>query len=154
MNESLKAVYERVYGSSFSYGDFENRKKLQKAVYLLENMGVTVGDYSFSWDTYGPYSLSLDCQASQLSEGNAPEFSFSKFAEDRFKRLKDITERSTKYDLSSWMECVASLHYLKNVLRFKENDVISELVRRKPYLSDDQSNRAALAIVNTIRVGA
>lgn len=154
MNNSLKAIYEKIYSSSFTYEDFENRKKLQKAVYLLENMGVDVGDYSFSWDSYGPYSLSLDCEASQLDDAKVQEFSFSRFAEDSFKRLKEIAEKSTKYDASSWMECIASMHYLKNVFRIKEDDVIAELMRRKPHLSDDEANRDALAIVNTIKVGA
>lgn len=154
MNDSLKAIYEKVYGSSFTYTDFENRKKLQKAVYLLENMGVDVGDYSFSWDSYGPYSLSLDCEASQLDETKAQEFSFSSFAEDSFRRLKEIAEKCTRYDASSWMECIASIHYLKNVFRIKEENVIDELMRRKPHLSDDQANRDALSIVNTIKVGA
>ncbi len=154
MNNSLKAIYEKVYGSSFSYGDFESRKKLQKAVYLLENMGVAVGDYSFSWDSYGPYSLSLDCEASQLDEAKSQEFSFSRFAEDSFKRLKEIAEKSTKYDVSTWMECIASMHYLKNVFRIKEEEVIAELVWRKPYLSDEETNRDALEIINTIKVGA
>ena len=154
MNDSLKAIYERVYGSSFTYADFESRKKLQKAVYLLENMGVDVGDYSFSWDSYGPYSLSLDCEASQLDESKPQEFSFSRFAEDSFARLRTIAEKATKYDVSSWMECVASMHYLKNVFRIRVENVIAELMQRKPYLSDDESNREALSIVNTIKVGA
>lgn len=154
MNSSLKAIYERVYGSPFTYGDFENRKKLQKAVYLLENMGVDVGDYSFSWDSYGPYSLNLDCEASQLDEGIQQEFSFSSFAEDAFNRLRKIAEANTKYDISSWMECIASMHYLKNVFRIQEDNVISELVRRKPHLSDTETNQAALAIANTIKMGA
>lgn len=154
MNDLLKSIYEKVYGSSFTYGDFENRKKLQKAVYLLENMGVTVGDYSFSWDSYGPYSFSLDCEASQLNEAKPQEFPFSCFAEESFARLREIIERNTKYDVSSWMECIASLHYLKNVFRFKEDDVIAELKQRKPHLSDDESNKVALEIVNTIKVGA
>lgn len=154
MNNSLKAIYEKVYSSSFAYGDFENRKKLQKAVYLLENMGVDVGDYSFSWDSYGPYSLSLDCEASQLDDAKPQSFSFSRFAEDSFKRLKEIVEKNTKYDVSSWVECIASIHYLKNVFRIKEDEVIAELVRLKPYLSDDEANKDALAIVKTIKVGA
>lgn len=154
MNDSLKAIYEKVYGSTFSYDDFEDRKKLQKAVYLLENMGVTVGDYSFSWDSYGPYSLGLDCEASQLDNTGVQEFSFSEFALDAFIRLKEIADAKTKYDSSSWMECIASMHYLKNVFRIKEDDIIAELVRRKPYLVDDDANRNALAIVNTIKVGA
>lgn len=154
MNNSLKAIYEKVYGSAFFYHNFDNRKKLQKAVYLLENMGVDVGDYSFSWDSYGPYSLGLDCEASQLDNAKVQNYSFSQFAEDSFVRLKKIVENRTKYDESSWMECIASMHYLKNVFRIKEDDVIAELVRRKPYLSDDKANRAALTIVNTIKVGA
>lgn len=154
MNNSLKAIYEKVYSNSFTYEDFENRKKLQKAVYLLENMGVAVGDYSFSWDSYGPYSLGLDCEASQLNDAEIQDFSFSQFAEDSFKRLKEIAGKSTKYDAVSWMECIASMHYLKNVFRIKEDEVIAELVRRKPYLSDDEANKEALAIVNTIKVGA
>lgn len=154
MNNSLKAIYEKVYGSSFTYEDFESRKKLQKAVYLLENMGVAVGDYSFSWDSYGPYSLSLDCEASQLDDAATQVFSFSSFAEDSFIRLKEIAEKRTKYDSSSWMECIASMHYLKNVFRIREDDVIAELKQRKPYLSDDEANKHALAIVNTIKVGA
>lgn len=154
MNDLLKSIYEKVYCSSFSYEDFENRKKLQKAIYLLENMGVTVGDYSFSWDSYGPYSFSLDCEASQLNASEVQEFPFSSFAEESFARLRNIIEQNTKYDLSSWMECIASLHYLKNVFRFTEDEVILELKRRKSYLSDDESNKTALEIVNTIKVGA
>lgn len=154
MNSSLKVIFERVYGSPFTYEDFEDRKKLQKAVYLLENMGVAVGDYSFSWDSYGPYSLSLDCEASQLDESKSQEFSFSSFAEDAFNRLKEIVETNTKYDVSSWMECIASVHYLKNVFRIQEDEVIAELVRRKPYLSDAATNKNALAVANTIKIGA
>lgn len=154
MNYLLKAIYERVYNGAFTYDDFENRKKLQKAVYLLENMGVDVGDYSFTWDSYGPYSLSLDCEASQLDNAGEQEFSFSRFAEDCFSRLKEIVDQQTKYDCSAWMECIASIHYLKNVFRYKEEDVLDELVSRKPHLSDIETNIKALAIVNTIRVGA
>ena len=152
MNSSLKVIYERVYGSPFTYENFENRKKLQKAVYLLENMGVAIGDYSFSWDSYGPYSLSLDCEASQLDESQSQEFSFSRFAENAFDRLKEIVEISTTYDVSSWMECIASVHYLKNVFRIQEDTVISELVKRKPYLSDVAANTNALAVANTIKI--
>jgi len=154
MNDSLKAIYEKVYRDSFSYSDFESRKKLQKAVYLLENMGVTVGDYSFSWDSYGPYSLSLDCEASQLNDEKPQEFSFSEFAENSFAHLRKIVEKSVKYSVASWMECIASMHYLMNVFRVQEDDVIDELKRRKPNFSDDEANRNALSIVNTIKVGA
>jgi uncharacterized protein YwgA len=153
MKYLLKAIYEKVYDATFSYGSFDDRKKLQKAIYLLENMGVDIGDYSFVWDSYGPYSLSLDCEASQLDDADVPEFSFSQFAEDCFSKLKDILKQDVKYDCVAWIECIASLHYLKNVLRYGEDNVISELVQRKPYLSDGKANSKALEIVDTIGVG-
>ena len=154
MSDSLQAIYEKVYGSSFSYDNFEDRIRLQKAVYLLENMGVDIGDYSFSWDSYGPYSLGLDCEASQLDATFTLTRTFSKFAEDSFKRLKEIAEHETRYSVSCWMECIASMHYLKNVFRIGEDDIVAELVRRKPHLSDDEANKLALTIVKTIKVGA
>ncbi len=155
MNNSLSAIYEKIYGCPFSYDSFEDRKKLQKAIYLLENMGVNVGDYSFSWDSYGPYSLGLDCEASQLDGivSIAHTRTFSRFAEDSFKRLKEIAETESGYDTSYWMECIASLHYLRNVFRVDEDSAIAELVRRKPYLSDNKANERALQIASAIKVG-
>ncbi|MGO5116575.1 hypothetical protein ACTQ33_16540 [Candidatus Avoscillospira sp. LCP25S3_F1] len=153
MNYLLKAIYGKVYDEDFAYGNFDDRKKLQKAVYLLENMGVDIGDYSFVWDSYGPYSLGLDCEASQLDDRCTQEFTFSKFAEECFGRLRDILEQNGKYSCVAWMECIASLHYLKNVFRFGKDDVVKELMKRKPHLLDEEANYRALEIVNTIRVG-
>lgn len=54
MCEVLKEIYRKVYNEPFVYDNLDSRIKLQKAVYLLENMGVDVGDYSFSWNKYIP----------------------------------------------------------------------------------------------------
>lgn len=154
MNQLLKVIYKRIFGDSFTYSNFDARIKLQKAVYLLENMGVTIGEYSFHWDTYGPYSLNLDYEASQLGEMEPENYVFSKYAENSFDRLKSIAEQQTKYDVTTWMECVASLHYLRNVLRFEDEKAILELRSRKAHMDKEESNRAALYIANTIKVGA
>ena len=50
------------------------------------------------------------------------------------------------------MECIASLHYLKNVLRYDEDFLLSELVERKPYLEDESANLKALSIMKDIKV--
>ena len=153
LSSFLQEIYCKIYDDVFSYDDFESRKKLQKAVYLLENMGVYIGDYSFSWDTYGPYSLSLDCTASQIRENDEIFHPFSEFAEECFGKVKNIVNQNSQYDCAIWMECVASLHYLKNVFRYKDETVIDELVKRKPYLTNIEANRQALKIANTIKVG-
>ena len=52
------------------------------------------------------------------------------------------------------MECIASLLYLKNIFRFTESDLVHELMKRKPYLSDESENKKALSILEEIKVGA
>ena len=54
-NKFLLPVYKKVFGESFSYGRFEDRLKMQKMVYLLQEEGVNIGLYVFDWYKYGPY---------------------------------------------------------------------------------------------------
>ena len=46
-NRSLLPVYKMLYGRNFYYGNFDQRLEMQKAVYLLQDMGVPIGDYGF-----------------------------------------------------------------------------------------------------------
>ena len=150
---ALKEIYREIYRESFDYENFNNRKKLQKAVYLLENMGVSVGDYSFSWDKYGPYSLSLDYDAQKLVGIEEKEFSFSEFAKSCFAEIREYISANNDYECTEWMECIASLHYLKNVFRITKSKLVEELQERKPYLSNMNANLKALEIVEGISVG-
>ena len=58
-NKFLLPVYKKVFGESFSYGRFEDRLKMQKMVYLLQEEGVNIGHYGFEWYKHGPYSQVL-----------------------------------------------------------------------------------------------
>ncbi len=58
-NRSLLPVYKMLYGRNFYYGNFDQRLEMQKAVYLLQDMGVPIGDYGFRWYQHGPYSQNL-----------------------------------------------------------------------------------------------
>ena len=58
-NRSLLPVYKMLYGRNFHYGNFDQRLEMQKAVYLLQDMGVPIGDYGFRWYQHGPYSQNL-----------------------------------------------------------------------------------------------
>lgn len=150
---ALKEIYREIYQKPFNYEDFNDRKELQKAIYLLENMGVSVGDYSFSWDKYGPYSLSLDYDAQKLTETEEKKFLFSDLAKSCFTRIKEYISKNDSYTCAEWMECIASLHYLKNVFRVTQDRLIAELQKRKPYLSNEYANLKALKIVEGISVG-
>ena len=58
-NRSLLPVYKMLYGRNFHYVNFDQRLEMQKAVYLLQDMGVPIGDYGFRWYQHGPYSQNL-----------------------------------------------------------------------------------------------
>lgn len=154
MCDVLKEIYRKVYNEAFIYNELDHRIKLQKAVYILENMGIHVGDYSFTWNKYGPYSLGLDSDAQKCSLKEEQDITFSEFAEAGFSRLSQYINRKMNYTCVHWLECIVSLHYLKTVYRMKENELIPELVKRKPYLSDEKENQHALSIMKEIKVGA
>lgn len=149
----LKEIYSKVYDEPFNYSALDKRIKLQKAVYLLENMGVCVGDYSFSWDKYGPYSLALDADAKDCSATGAQSANFSALALEKIDTLKKYVNEDTKYTCVHWVECLASLHYLKHVLKYQGNVLMFELKTRKPHLSNDDANQKALSIIKQIKVG-
>ena len=153
MCDVLKEIYRKVYDEAFIYGELDHRIKLQKAVYILENMGVHVGDYSFSWNKYGPYSLGLDSDAQKCNTKAEQEVVFSEMAETGFQKIKEYIKEQLTYTCVQWMECIASLHYLKNVLRYEDEILLSQLVERKPYLSDGSANLKALLIMKEIKVG-
>lgn len=152
MCDVLKEIYRKVYNETFIYSELDHRIKLQKAVYILENMGIHVGDYSFSWNKYGPYSLGLDSDAQKCSTREEQEIVFSDIAETGFRKVKKYISEQVSYTCVQWMECIVSLYYLKNVLRYDEKLLLTQLVERKPYLTDGTANLRALSIANEIKV--
>lgn len=150
MNAILNGLYFEIYNEEFDYGDLSKRIKLQKAVYLLENMGVDIGDYSFSWNKYGPYSLMLDNDASKIvNEGERCD-SFSEFAKKCFQKLKGYLNKQDEYDIRCWIECIASACYLKKVMRKNDAELLEYLEKNKPYLNNRKCNEDAILIAKEI----
>jgi len=159
MEKKLCDIYEKVFEEKFEFAregeGFNKRIKLQKAVYVLENYGLNIGDYSFTWNKFGPYSIALDYDAMVECENrdNVSRPEYSKFAKECFDRLKEIVNQRENYDLTRWIESVASMHYLRFVELLEKEDALRELVKRKDYLNDDQENRRALTIAEEIKAG-
>lgn len=149
----LKEIYQLIYREKFIYENSNHRIKLQNVIYLLENMGINIGDYSFVWGEYGPYSISIDFNAKKNNqEPENKNIVFSKMALEAFDIIKQYLSIQREYDQKKWIECIASLHYLKNVFHIKENCVITELQRRKDYFNFEKDNQKALKIVNNIKI--
>jgi len=151
-NSYLLPIYRKIYGSDFDYGNFENRLEMQKAVYLLQDMGVPVGDYGFRWYQHGPYSQSLQDDMFYECRRRCKDVMISKEHAESIEQLRKLIIESTReeYSLSFWVECLASLHYLKeNVLHFgaSDDEVVQELERRKPHLNNHRINLSACKLV-------
>jgi len=130
MCEVLKELYRKIYDEQFMYSQLDHRIKLQKAVYILENMGICVGDYSFSWNKYGPYSLGLDSDAQKYNSKEEKRVMFSEITEKGCAKIREYIKMESSYNCVNWIECIASLHYLKYIYRwscikFSENNIKS-----------------------------
>ena len=154
MCDILREVYRSVYNESFEFAELDKRIKLQKAVYLLENMGVSVGDYSFSWNKYGPYSIALDVDAQKCDANKTEEIEveFSDIAKKGIDIIRGYLEQKGRYSCAEWVECIASLHYLSNVWRYDKMSLLEKLREFKPYLKCGRENKIALNIVDNISV--
>ena len=157
MCDILKEIFKETNYDDFNYGRLDDRIALQKTVYLLMNMGVNVGDYSFEWGKYGPYSLALDvdafkCSQSAFREGIAFSEVTSKKIEKIVEYIKEGQEKYSIYTRTNWLESIASLHYLKYVLHIKESEqvVLDALQERKEHLNSNDANCRSLEIADEI----
>lgn len=102
---------------------------------------------------YGPYSISIDFDAKKDNqESENKNVVFSKMALEAFNIIKQYLSIQREYYQKSWIECIASLHYLKNIFHINENCVITELQRRKDSFNFEKDNQKALKIVNNIEI--
>ncbi len=155
-NKFLLPIYEKVFEQSFSYGNFDDRLKMQKMVYLLQEEGVNIGHYGFDWYKHGPYSQVLLDDMYIESGTIAINLNYTKDADERIERLKDIfhnQEAISLYGMKSWTECLASIHFI----RFKEmgsevseDMVLDVLKNRKPHLDKEQLNRKAYQLIDAL----
>lgn len=157
MCDILKEIYHKTNGNAFDFAIKDDRIALQKTVYLLMNMGINVGDYSFEWSQNGPYSVTLDADAFKYKTRELKgDVQFSDIAMSKMERLveyiKEGSEKFSDYTRTRWLECIASLHYLKFILCVgkTEEDVLSILQKRKDYLNNYNANVRALEIANEI----
>lgn len=147
-NRYLRPIYKMLYDQDFEYTDFDNRMQMQKAVYLLLDMGVPMGDYDFRWYKHGPYSQELHEDMFHENIRSGRPIQLHQEFEEKIGKLRELIRDSNKknYSTAHWMECLASMHYLKeNKMDFDADRaaVVAELERRKPHLDQHDVNEYA-----------
>ena len=150
MESYLSDIYREIYEEDFSYECFECRLKLQSGVYLMESMGINVGNFHFSWSNLGPCSINLDTEAIHANDSDESNQKFSEIAKNCMGKLHQIAFQADKNNCCGWMLRISSVHYLSNVLHYDDTQVIAELERRIPLLSDQQENGRAFEIAQSI----
>lgn len=151
-NRYLLPIFFRVYKQKFKYKEFDHRIEMQKAIYLLQDMGVPVGDYGFRWYQHGPYSQSLQDDMYYENGQHEEQVSWSKEYEEKIDLLSDLinSDERGNYSIAYWAECLASIHYLhENMLGFnaQAENVVAELEKRKTHLKDHDVNMKAYQLV-------
>lgn len=148
----LRKLYYDIFEKEFNYNNFEDRMIMQKTMYIIQKMGFDIGGYSFFWYKHGPYSQALqeDCYSARHEMHNT-ELTLTSNGKKAVDKIKNIVKnKPDAYRLSNWLEAIASLKYLKDENEINGDDnLISELQKRKSHLSDYVSNKEALKIVNS-----
>ena len=150
----LKILYARIYHEDFSYNKFEKRIKMQMAIYLLQEMGTPIEDYSFFWYKHGLYSQ--DLQDTMYAIKNVSDENIAGFSADVEKditRAEKALAETGLYSQIQWAECMASVYYLqKYILPFGATDkqICEELHNRKPYFNNDYENKRALKMAREL----
>lgn len=150
INESLRSIYKDVYGEQFSSGNFSHRMKMQHLIYLLQEAGISIGDYNFHWYKHGPYSQQLQNDILVTNENVDHNIRYSESAQHIIHILADLLHHPVYYPPDHWVECLASLEYLKRyVCTHDASDdlVIRELIKRKPHLNNIVANKSALEVL-------
>lgn len=152
-NYYLKTIYFYVFEEAFT-NSFKNRIKMQKTIYLLQCLGVSVGDYGFMWYKHGLFSQILQNDIMGLCNIEEKQIIFSEDAKAAMNIIKSaINDKNKKYSMSEWLECLGSIHYIRENILYSyatEDEILSELKCLKPGLNKTSDNLSALKILYTI----
>lgn len=128
-------------GVKSSINTLDDRKTVQKAVYLGQAAGFDLG-YRFSWYRLGPYSTNLTRDYYELAEeeqivSESHGRVLRKWAKDLLNKAKPLLERPDdfKEPKSAWLELVASYHYQRYVLKKSDSDAQAVLQKEKGHLA-------------------
>ncbi len=138
---SLKyVIHELLNGMDIK--NFDDRKKVQKAIYLGQRLGVNLG-YRYNWYLEGPYSPDLTTDYYELKEAEKAEqdsFKNRTLKEDVKETLRPIQDiinppQRSGLSQSSWLELLASIDFQRKVRQRSEGDTRVVIEKEKPDLA-------------------
>lgn len=113
----------------------------------MQEAGIRVGDYDFLWYKHGSNCQSLQDDILCLNGTSDVIIRYSEDAKEVMKRAKKVFNMKVDYSRSEWVECLASLQYLRaNIfsLNASNAEVVDSLMKKKPHLDKKETNLLAL----------
>lgn len=134
----LKGLIGTTY-SNFDMGTFENRLKLQKFFYILQEMhGLDLG-YKFRWYSFGPYCTELSKEGFIVNDFKNPiQIEFEK-SEDKTKFNSFFEFIKDKKEDVFLLEVISSIHLLNKLYpkKTKEN-IVREVMEKRDELKSKE----------------
>ena len=105
---------------------FADRLRLQKSVYLLQELGLPTA-FSYNWYLRGPYSPSLTAvafeevaRAHMQGDVTHKGYSLSQNARQKVRALRRIADEPNTMGLPAeyWLELLASMHFYRHKMYF------------------------------------
>lgn len=119
----------------------DDRKKVQKAIYLGQLTGVDLG-YRFGWYLMGPYCPSLTKDYFELSdamESGESDYEGHELLESIKSKLGAIQPllsppETLALPREDWLELISSYHFLKTISKKSESEVKQTFEEEKEHL--------------------
>lgn len=120
-----------------------DRKRLQKSVYIGQLSGVDLG-YRFGWYIMGPYSPPLTrdyfdlADRLEAAEDRVGNKELKPEIRAKLEQVRSLLERpSNVHDLSTpdWLELVASYDFLRRVSHYDHARAVATLNEQKPHVA-------------------
>lgn len=119
----------------------EDRKLVQKAVYLGQLSGIDLG-YRYGWYKLGPYCASLTDdyydldRALAVNPSEADGKQFSDAVQSKLKVIKPLLNPQCQLPADQWLELLASYHYLREIRRKPHEEAKKVLALEKPQIAN------------------
>lgn len=156
--KSILNLYQRFYGKRYQCGvtreeATQEHINVQKMCYLMKRFGIPVGNFGYSWDTYGPFSPGLQVALHDLDMQNEDVEVYYEETEGEQSTVDNKIEHLINVlhlaehgqDLERWMELLGSIAFLSySVLPGEDFDCVRrELTARKSYFNNVDEEFAA-----------
>lgn len=147
----LCTIFSNVFEREFDSESMDDKVMLQKVVFFMHEVGVYCGDYSFSWDHYGPFSPDLSDDMKREVQDDVP-VKFSENAKRLMQKMQKIFSDYSGYTQRYWVEAMASLYYMKKYMypSYTDEEVIRELEKMKGDLGNHTENQRAMECCETL----